>query len=106
MKLKSTIAGALLCLATTAFAQWFSARAQVTILPYQVAAQVFNPFYQPLICSGQVFGQTVYGQVFTTFFAEQVMPIASNRFAYVVTTPAAPFITGWANIHCRYSVWW
>ena len=106
MKLKSIIATALLCLATSAFAQWFPARVQVTVLPGQVAAQVFNPFYEPLICSGQVFGQTSQGPVFTTFFAEQVMPIGAVRFAYVVTTPAAPFLTGWANIHCRYARWW
>ncbi len=106
MKLKPIITTAVLCLATSAFAQWFPARVQVTVLPGQIAVQVFNPFYEPLVCSGQVFGQTIHGPVFTTFFAEQVMQIGAARFAYVLTAPDAPFLTGWANIHCRYARWW
>lgn len=102
MKLKTLIVAALMAFAGSAFAQWFPARVQVTVLPGQVAAQVFNPFPQPLICSGQVFGQTVQGQVFTTFFAEQLMPAGGYRFAFVQTTPYLPFVNGWTNIACRY----
>lgn len=106
MKLKSLVAASLIVLTTTAFAQWFPARVNVTILPGQVAAEVFNPHYEPIICNGQVFGQTVQGAVYNTFFTEQFLPAGGYRFAYVQTTPFSPFIGGWANIHCRFARIW
>lgn len=102
MKLKALALFSLL-ISSTAFAQWFPARAHVTVFPGQVAVQVFNPYYEPIICNGQVFGQTMRGPVLTSFFAEQFMPAGSYRFAYVQTTPYAPFVNGWANIHCRFA---
>ncbi len=103
MKLKALILASLLTFAGSSFAQaWFPARYQVTVLPGQVAAQVFNPYLQPIICSGQVFGQVSNGQVFTTYFVEQFLPAGGFRFAYVQTTPYLPFLTGWANLHCRF----
>jgi hypothetical protein len=104
MKLKAFIVLSLLT-ATTAFAQFFPARVEVVVLPGQIAAQVTNPFFQPIICNGQVFGQVTSGAVFTTYFAEQFMPVGSYRFAYVTTTPFLPFVNGWANIHCRHLGW-
>jgi hypothetical protein len=101
MKLKSLILVGLLAFAGPTFAQWFPAHVQVTVLPGQVSAQVFNPFFQPVICSGQVFGRVTNGQIFTTFFAEQFMPVGGYRFAFVQTTPYLPFVNGWANISCR-----
>lgn len=101
MKLKALVLFSLL-VSGSAFAQWFPARAQVTVFPAQVGVQVFNPYYEPIICNGQVFGQTMQGPVLTAFFAEQVMPAGAYRFAYVNTTPYAPFVNGWANIHCRF----
>ena len=107
MKLKSLIVAALMTLFTSsAFAQWFPGQVQVQVLPGQVAFQVVNPNFQPIICSGQVFGQTVYGQVFTTFFAEQLLAAGGFRYAYVNAVPWAPFARGWANIHCRFAGWW
>lgn len=102
MRLKSLFAIALFTVTTTAFGYWFPARVNVVVLPGQVAAEVFNPFFQPIICNGQVFGQTVHGAVFTSYFAEQFLPIGGHRFAFVQTTPYAPFVHGWTNIHCRY----
>jgi hypothetical protein len=106
MKLKSLVVAALLCMATSAFAQWFPARVYVTVLPGQVTAQVFNPYYEPIICNGQVFGQTAHGPVFNAFFAEQFMPAGDYRMAFVQTTPFSPFVNGWANIHCRFARFW
>lgn len=103
MKFKSLILAALITVSTSANAQWFSARVNVVVLPGQVAAEVINPFYQPLICQGQVFGQTSQGPVYTTYFVEQFLPFGSNRYAYVQTTPIAPFVGGWANILCRFA---
>lgn len=103
MKLKSLIVAAFLTLSTSAFAQWFPGVVQVSVLPGQVAFRVVNPNYRPIICSGQVFGQTIAGPVYTTYFVEQYLVPGDVRFAYVVATPFAPFATGWANIHCRFA---
>jgi len=86
----------------SARAQWFPARTNVLVLPGQISAEVYNPFYEPIICNGQVFGQTMYGGILNAFFIEQFLPMGSNRFAYVQTTPLDPFVGGWANIHCRF----
>lgn len=102
MKLKALIFATTLTLASSAFAQFFPAKAMVSVLPAQVSAQVFNPYYEPIICNGQVFGRTVSGAVFTTYFAEQFMTAGSYRQAYVNALPLDSFITGWANIHCRF----
>jgi hypothetical protein len=103
MKLKSFIVAVFIIFSVSAFAQWFPARVHVTVLPGQVAAQVFNPFYEPIICGGQVFGQTALGPVYNTFFIEQFLVTGEFRFAYVQTTPFAPFVNGWANINCRFA---
>lgn len=106
MKLKALLIGLFLTVTTSAFAQFFPARVDVVVLPGQVAAQVVNPYYEPIICNGQVFGQTFGGQIFTTYFAEQFLPAGGFRYAYVQTTPLLPFATGWANIHCRFARFW
>ncbi len=104
MKLKVLVVSALI--STGAFAQWFPAQVQVLSLPLQVSAEVFNHFYEPIICNGQVFGKTAFGQFYSTYFSEQIMFAGSNRFAYVVSTPSNPFVSGWTNIHCRFARRW
>lgn len=86
-----------------AHAQYFTAQAQVSVLPGQVSVQVYNPYYEPIVCSGQVFGQVAYGPVFNAYFVEQYMTAGTHRYAYVYTTPYAPFVSGWANINCRFA---
>lgn len=104
MKLKVLFIAALLSLFTSsAFAQFFPGRVQVTVLPLQVSAQVFNPYMRPIICSGQVFGQPAYSPLLTTFFMEQFIPAGGYRFAYVQTLPHNPFVRGWANMNCRFA---
>lgn len=105
MKLKLTIVALLITLASSAFAQFFPSNPNVTVLPGQVSAVVFNPYYEPIVCSGQVFGQTARGPVFNAFFVEQFMPAGTSRFATVVTNVFNPFVTGWANINCRFVRW-
>ncbi len=104
MKLKALVMTLALTVSASSFAYWFPATVQVSVLPGLVTAQVVNPYYQPIICAGQAFGQTSYGQVFNAYFTEQFMPAGSYRYAYVQTNVYAPFITGWSNIVCRY-VW-
>lgn len=105
MKLKALLFALVLTMTSTAFAQFFPARAYITVLPGQVRAQVYNPYYEPIICNGQVFGQTARGPIFNAFFAEQFMPAGSYRFAVVNAHPYNPFVGGWANIHCRFARW-
>ena len=104
MKLKALLFTALLATFTTpAFAQWFPGTVRVNYLPHMVTAEVFNPHFQPIICNGQVFGQTWGGPVQTAFFAEQFMPVGSYRYAYVYSNGFANFVSAWANIHCRFA---
>jgi hypothetical protein len=106
MKLKALFIALVITMTSTAFAQFFPAKAYVTVLPGQVTAQVYNPYYEPIICSGQVFGQTAYGAVYNAFFAQQFLPAGGYRFATVNTNGFNPFVTGWANIHCRFAGFW
>jgi hypothetical protein len=102
MKLKALFVAFTIVLSTSAFAQWFQPRVNIVVLPLQVTAEVINPFLQPIVCQGQVFGQTAHGPVFNAFFIEQLLPVGTNRIAYVNTTFASPFVGGWANINCRF----
>jgi hypothetical protein len=102
MKLKLSIIALLITLTSSAFANYFMANPTVTVLPGRVSVQVYNPYYEPIICNGQVFGQTYAGPIFNAFFAEQFMPAGANRFAFVQASPYNPFVGGWANIHCRF----
>lgn len=107
MKLKAfAFALLLVSLSSSAFAHFFPARATVTVLPGKVTAVVYNPYYEPIICSGQVFGQTAHGPVYNAFFVEQILPAGDQRFAFVQTTPFSPFLSGWANINCRFARFW
>jgi hypothetical protein len=107
MKLKSLIiAGILTLFTSSAFAQWFPGQVQVSVLPGQVAFQVFNPHFQPIVCNGQVFGQTMYGQIFSSGFFQQLLPAGAFRYAYVNAIPFAPFSHGWANIQCYFVGGW
>ena len=103
MKLKVFFVVFALTLVSSAFAQFFPARVYVTVHPGQVTAEVFNPYYEPIICNGQVFGQTAGGPLFNAFFAQQFMPAGSYRYAVVYTNGFNPFVNGWSNIQCRFA---
>jgi len=87
-------------------AQFFPAQAHVAVNPLQVSVTVYNPYYEPIICSGQVFGQTYYGQVYNAVFLEQFMPAGTSRFAYVYTNAYNPFVNGWPQVTCRFARYW
>jgi hypothetical protein len=106
MKLKASLIALFLFASTSVFAQFFPAKAFVTVLPGIVTAEVYNPYYEPIICNGQVFGQTAYGAVYNAFFVEQLLPAGDYRFARVNALPMNPFVTGWTNIHCRFARFW
>lgn len=107
MKLKTIVFGIFLtALSSSAFGHWFPGQAYVQVMPHQVSAQVYNPHFQPIICSGQVFGQTAYGAVMNGYFYEQYLPAGAYRFAFAYASPYSPFINGWANIQCRFAHFW
>lgn len=106
MKLKLAIVALLITLTSSAFAQFFRANPSVTILPGVVTAQVYNPYYEPIICNGQVFGQTYRGPVYNAFFVEQILPVGAYRYATVVTNAFNPFVGGYAVINCRFARGW
>jgi 4-hydroxybenzoate polyprenyltransferase len=102
MKLKALILISLFSITSSALAQFFPAQAYVTVFPAQVTGQVFNPYMRPIICNGQVFGQTSFGLILNSFFVEQLLPPGTSRFVFVRTNPMQPFVHGWSNIHCRF----
>ena len=106
MKLKSFIVASILVLSSSAFAQWFPGRVHMAVYTQQVSAQVMNPYYEPIICSGYVFGQSYGGYVINAFFNEQYLTPGEYRYAYVQASPYAPFVNGWANINCRFARFW
>jgi hypothetical protein len=70
--------------------------------PFQVSAQFFNPYYEPISCSGYVHGMTVRGQNFSAVFNNLLVPGGQSRFAYVRTLPGSPFVNGWAQVNCHF----
>ncbi len=102
MKIKILFFSLLLTFSASSFAQWFPGIATAQVLPSQVVAQIYNPHYVSIICSGQVFGQTSAGPVLTSGFIEHFITPGTHRFAFVTTNAFAPFVHGWANFHCRY----
>ncbi len=103
MKLKALFLSLMMTLSVSSFAYpWFPAQYHVQVLPGQVAAQIFNPHYVPIICSGQVFGQTYGGPMLTSGFIQHLLQPGTSRFAFVHTNAWHPFVHGWANLQCRY----
>ncbi len=67
-----------------------------------VSAQVYNPYYEPILCEGFAFGRTYSGVVLQSRVAD-IIPAGGYRFAYVHTNAFLnPFVQGWAQIHCRF----
>jgi hypothetical protein len=104
LKLKAVALSLLVfLLSVPAFAQYFPAQAYVTVLPGRVTAQVYNPYYEPIICNGEVLGQTFFGPVYNAYFNEQFLPAGGYRYAFVQTLPTNHFVNGWARVFCRFA---
>jgi hypothetical protein len=103
MKLKALVLVlSMAAFASTSFAQFFPARAYVTVTPNVVTAQVYNPHYQPIFCSGRAIGVTAFGVPLFSYF-NSVIPGGQYRFAYVYSTVYGdPLINGWSEIYCRF----
>ena len=83
-------------------AQVFPINPLVTITAASVSAQIYNPYYEPILCEGLAFGQTFVGTVYQARVAD-VIPPAGYRFAVVSTNPIVnPFVNGWAQVLCRF----
>lgn len=102
MKFKMLVLGLVLTAATSAFAQFFPARATVLVYPGQVLAQVFNPYYEPIACRGQVVGQTYYGPILQTAFVDNFIPAGAVRTAFINAPFNNRFVAGRADIVCSF----
>ncbi len=102
MKLKMLILGLILTATTSAFAQIFSARAMAFVTPLEVAVEVFNPYYEPIACRGQVIGQTVHGQILANGFFDAFIPAGAVRRGFVYTNVYNQFVGGRAEIVCNF----
>jgi len=102
MKLKMLALVFVLTTASSAFAQFFPARANAVVLPLSVTVEIFNPYYEPISCRGQIIGQTYQGQVFAQPFFDGFIPAGQFRTAAIFTNQFAPFVFGRADIHCQF----
>lgn len=67
-----------------------------------VSAQIYNPYYEPILCEGYAFGRTYSGAVIQSRVAD-IIPAGAHRYAYVNTNPYLnPFVQGWAQVLCRF----
>ena len=74
----------------------------MTIRPDAVTAQVYNPYYEPIVCEGFAFGQTYSGHVFQARVAD-IIPPGGYRYAVVSTNAVLnPFVGGWAQLLCNF----
>lgn len=89
--------------APAAQAMFFPVNPYVQTLPATVSAQVYNPYYEPMLCQGYVYGTTLRGFTMNAYF-NSVVPAGQYRYAYVyVNNPYLDrFAHGWAQIHCRF----
>lgn len=102
MKLKMLILGFVLTTTTSAFAQFFPARATAVVYPTQVIVDIFNPHYEPIACRGQVIGQTYFGQIVQNGFFDAFIPAGAVRRGFVYTSFQNPFVAGRADIVCHF----
>jgi hypothetical protein len=95
---------ALLALSFKAHA-FFTVNPLVQVRNNVVSAQVYNPYYEPIVCEGFAFGRTFSGMVFQSRIADVIAP-GSHRYVYVHTNPFVnPFVNGWAQAQCRFARW-
>jgi hypothetical protein len=81
---------------------YFPMNPRFQVTPFQVSAQFYNPYYEPIACSGYVYGLTTTGQTMTTFFNDPFIPAGQFRMAFVRTIPRFPFINAWAQVNCHF----
>ncbi len=96
-----TLAALIFCFSFKAFA-FFTVNPLVQVRSNLVSAQIYNPFYEAIICEGLAFGRTYSGAVIQARVAD-IIPAGGQRFAYVHTNPYLnPFVQGWAQVQCRF----
>ena len=75
----------------------------VQVFPGRISAQVYNPYYEPIACTGQAFGITAHGLTLNAVFNEPFIPAGQSRIAVVQTNAfLSPFVNGWGSIWCRF----
>lgn len=93
---------ALLSLSSVSFAQWFPVQAQIRVTQINATAVVQNNYGYPVICYGQVQGQTSSG-VIAYGYLNQVR-LFPGQYAYInaYTNVYNPFVNAYAQAYCRY----
>lgn len=95
------LAALILSFSFSAFA-FFPVNPLVQVRSDVVSAQIYNPYYEAILCEGFAFGRTYSGAVIQSRVAD-IIPAGGFRYAYVNTNPYAnPFIQGWAQVFCRF----
>ena len=90
-----------LFITSQAFA-FFPVNPLVQVRPDVVSTQVYNPYYEPILCEGFAFGRTASGLVLQARVADIIAP-GGHRYAFVHTNAFVnPFVNGWAQIMCRF----
>lgn len=104
MKLKALIFLSVFVFAmSSAFSQVIPARVNVIVLSGRITTHIMNPFLRPIICSGEVLGQTISGIVLRTAFVNQVIFPGTDRIVFVQAHPANPFVSGHSNVYCQFT---
>ena len=78
------------------------ARAQVFVYPGRISVDVYNPYYEPITCSGQIFGETNWRQVMSSFFHHPLIPAGYSTHQFMIPYYGHFFINGWVNISCHF----
>ena len=72
----------------------------VTYVRNTVTATVVNTYARPLVCSGYVYGRTLYGATLNSWMNNIVVWPGSYANAYVYGPFTDPFVNAWSNIRC------
>lgn len=100
--MKKLILALTIALASLQTFAWWPTQAYVSYNRTLVSASVYNHYGRPIICNANVYGRTMYGNVFNGAMWNQVIWPGQYAYAYVYSGYADPFIGGWANAHCTW----
>jgi len=93
----------LILVSSAAQAYFFPINPRVMVNPAQITAQVYNPYYEPILCQGYVYGTTYRGLTLNAWFNSILAPGESRYATVYVNNPYFDrFGNGWANISCQF----
>jgi len=81
---------------------WWSVNASVNVNQLQIKASVYNGLNRPIYCIGRAWGNTYYGYTPWSTMNTVINP-GYTAYVYVRTSPGDPFMSGDADIQCRWN---